>query len=330
MLSNEPMLSSPVEDTSSNPQPPRDDFTPADGQFSSSAVELPTPAPGEVLPTASPDSASSEQFSLPSPAGVEGEAARPPESAALPGTGENDDDWEELGESDGVRTWKKNFPNNRTGFRGEVTLKCGIERVYSVFVDSELRDEFMDRISSSEIVERSAEHPHDIVEYFTIAMPWPLWVRDVLVRSQARIDQHSGSILMETRSITHDAKPPQSGMVRCLNDSTFTLSPLSAEQRPLRRDSAGAEGACACSLEELYQAHAEYLRVTVEAVVDPAGWLPSWAVNQAQATWPSRTLTRLRQILEDRVDLPVHPTWAPLLKHYSSATMVTEEAPKEG
>ncbi len=172
--------------------------------------------------------------------------------------------WERIDQQDGIEVFRKAVPGTDiVAFRGATVMDVGVGRLLYVLMDNEHRTQWVDRLALSRVLERVG--PHEVVLYQQFKLPAILSDRDYVYRM--KVDRVAGgAIRLRIASQEHPAAPPTVGVRARLVRSSYLLTPLGPHQT----------------------------RVEVEVLTDPKGWVPAWAVNRVQKSWPLKTLRGLR------------------------------------
>jgi hypothetical protein len=189
--------------------------------------------------------------------------------------------WEKIDEDDGIVVYRKEVPNSPLlAFRGDAIVDAPIEKVLWVLGDNDHRTDWVDRLAESVILERKGAY--DFVVYQHFALPFPMTDRDYVYRGRAFRDA-KGSVIVSLESVTHPKAPTPKGVRADLVGSRYILTPKGNKTL-----------------------------VTVEIMTDPKGNVPAWLVNVIQKSWPTKTLTGLReQVQKDFVKSQALPPAAP-------------------
>jgi len=203
----------------------------------------------------------------------------------------DDQDWEKIGEDDGITTWRKEIPGNPVvAFKGRGMIDAPITKVASALDDPNRQKEWMSDMAEVYNVEVISETER--VEYDHASVPWPFHDRDFVVRSKVEvIPAKEPTFMIRSWSVEHPKVPVKDGLVRGeIYDTYFKL--------------VSKEGNTKTEL-------------TLEIFADPKGAIPKWLVNLFQKAWPRETMEGLQKQVK-KPDLLPHPkivewlkTWRP-------------------
>jgi hypothetical protein len=182
-------------------------------------------------------------------------------------------DWEFLYVKDGIKVYKKDFPGSSiVGFKGEMDLDTSLDRVFTVLSDLNYRRLWVDRLKDVEAI-RAYPGGQGFVEYYRMAMPWPISDRDFVISTRITYDPIKKTMQSITNSIEDPTKPVLPGVVRGTTHGTqIVLTPLAPGKTHLS-----------------FALHG-----------DPNGYFPSWLINLIQRNWPYNTLSMVRNALFDK------------------------------
>jgi len=181
--------------------------------------------------------------------------------------GAADSSWEKTGDSNGVRVYRKEVPDQPVvAFRGEAVIDAPILRVASVLVDEDRSKEWVDSLVVNKILRKLNDH--DYVLYNHVGMPFILKDREFVSIVHVTPDQEKQTFDL-AYTPTEDPDAPKTDYVRgLLHKSEFFLRSIDGGKR--------------CEIE-------------VEILCDPKGAIPKWLVNLFQASWPENTIEALRK-----------------------------------
>lgn len=154
-------------------------------------------------------------------------------------------------------------------------MKQSVERLLRVIGDAEHRTNWVDRLKSGTVLERTSTY--DYVLHQEFGLPFPISNRDYIYRAVATRGKDNGVVTVHLTSVKHPKGPESSGVRAHLLNSYYRLIPVGKNQT----------------------------RVEVEIHTDPKGWLPNWLVNVIQKSWPRKTLVSLRKEVKKSWVTPV-------------------------
>ena len=176
------------------------------------------------------------------------------------------EDWESVGEIDGVKVWKKSVEGSGLlAFRGEVTADVSVGQIMAVFTNPKKRKDWVARFRDS----KNLETGPGFAEYWiAFNAPFPVSNRDYVLRSEGFPDPDARVYVSKIKSITRKDTPEHDCCVRA--DVTRTYYRFEALRGEKPR-----------------------VKMTVEVHMDPQGMLPNWLINMIQKKWPADTLNGL-------------------------------------
>jgi hypothetical protein len=180
------------------------------------------------------------------------------------------DEWEDLGETDGVRVSRMEVTgSSMLAFRGEMVADLHISRLMAIFLDPDDRASWVGRYHSHGTLER-VERPDDneMWERYWIRFDLPRGIsdRDYVLRTDLEVDRDDKVVVARIRSVVDRRWPEQECCVRAATESYYRFTAVPGQNRT---------------------------RIIVEIHTDPKGRLPAWLVNRIQRSWPSSTLSSL-------------------------------------
>jgi hypothetical protein len=152
--------------------------------------------------------------------------------------------------------------------RGVTVVPAPLPSVVAVINDVSALPRLTDVVSKAVVRNRESDTRYEV--YSVISMPWPVSDRDILNRREIKQDPDSLTVTI-TDVATHDAMPPQKGVVHIVNSrQTWTLTPR-------------ADGSVAAEMRTLSE---------------PAGPIPAAVINALSVSMPFKTLTQLREMVK--------------------------------
>jgi len=177
------------------------------------------------------------------------------------------DEWELVGDADGVRVWRRQVSDSPVlAFRGAAEVPVPIGRLVGLLADSTRSTEWVDLLAESRRLRESGAF--ESVLYNRYDLSWPVQDRDYVLQRVLSFDPDARVVTAAYRSIEDSAAPLQDCCVRAETDPTswrFT------QLGPSRT------------------------RVEVEVFTDPKGSIPAWLVNVVQSDWPRNSIRRLAE-----------------------------------
>lgn len=193
--------------------------------------------------------------------------------------------WEQVGETDGIKIYKRASPGTPLlDFGGEGVLDGDLTTLCSVLEELERYPEWVDSLSRLDIVDR--RNPRDFVYLQTFALPWPISDRQFLARHKINVMGERNFVLFTDETVTH-AKAPDD---ECCIRATMELGEV-------RMAPVGEKKTAMAAI----------------ARVDMKGWMPAWLVNVIQKDWPTKTFSAYRaQLAKQKRRLPQCENLLPL------------------
>jgi hypothetical protein len=174
-------------------------------------------------------------------------------------------DWNQIYEAEGVTVSRAEVEDSKLfAFKGDTVFDAEVGRVLGVLMDNDHRTQWVDRLATNYILERTNEW--DYVLYQAFELPALFSDRDYVYRGQVTREPVTGVVTLAMQSIDHPKAPETVGVRAELINSRYVLTPV-------------GEGKTRCE---------------VEIITDPMGWMPAWLVNIIQKDWPVTTLNGLR------------------------------------
>ena len=128
--------------------------------------------------------------------------------------------WEFVKQKDGIKIYTKNYPESAVvGFRGQVYLDHPIEKVLGVLMDNEHRKEWVDRLKTSQILERKSSDEY--IMYQVYGLPWPLSDRDFVY--QGKLVRKGQTVYLKLKSVDHPKGPPTVGVRADMKASQYEI-----------------------------------------------------------------------------------------------------------
>lgn len=183
---------------------------------------------------------------------------------------DEDVSWKLRLRKDGISVYSNPVPNSRIDrFKGQCVLDAPLEVVAGVMLDVASYPQWV-----ADCVEARKFDCADMTTcrlYFTLAMPWPVRDRDVVLQSSTDIDFAGGSIIGSVRGLSEEIVP--------LNTKRVRITTMTGKWifRRITADTTMATFIC---------------------WADPAGYIPPFIVNAASADIPYRTLKGLQGMVK--------------------------------
>jgi hypothetical protein len=196
-----------------------------------------------------------------------GLAAEPPDTSFRAG-------WEPLGQSDGVRVYRKEVPGSpMVAFMGEGLVDAPLRKVANVIFDLDRATQWVDSLVDNRVVRVLS--PTEWIGYAHVRTPFVLKDRDFVSRNAVEYDPRTRTLSERIVSVEDPAAPRTSHVRGRLMDSSFKLIAVDNGARTY---------------------------VICEIHADPMGSVPKWVVNFFQKDWPHNSIARLRkQVARDDI-----------------------------
>ena len=151
-------------------------------------------------------------------------------------------------------------------FRGIGLVQAPIEDVLPVLSDTPRRVEWVHACTASKILAQVT--PHSRIVYNRTASPWPVSDRDMVVRTEVKIDPKGKEVWIPFKEAPEFGHPEQDGVVRVPRiRGHYRIRAVSETQT----------------------------EVTYQVDADPGGMLPQWLARMASVDLPLKTLMGLRR-----------------------------------
>lgn len=188
-------------------------------------------------------------------------------AAPPPGSG-----WEEISRFEQIVVYRKRVAGSQIlAYRGEGIIRAPFGQVVTAIRDTPNKPNWIDRISSAEIVRVIS--PTERIEYMRAKIPWPVADRDFVYTTKVQTLPSEHQIRFELKSIEEPGRPEVKGVIRGIVHLTqFILTSLNGGQ---------------------------LTHIVAEAHGDPRGEIPPFLVNAIQKTFPPRSLRNLMRYLKD-------------------------------
>ena len=176
--------------------------------------------------------------------------------------------WEQFGEEDGVRLWKKEVEGSSfVSFRGRGIVQASLREVAAVIRSADRETRWMANCVDAATVRWLSTN--DAIVYHRTGSPAPLVDdRDVVLVSRFSMDPAKRKITVTFTNTTDKLKPPIDGVVR--------MPKLKGHWILIAKGPNATE-------------------VEYQVAADPGGSLPAWLVNLVSKKLPLKTLQGLRK-----------------------------------
>lgn len=187
-------------------------------------------------------------------------------AAELLAASQSTEGWEDLGETNEVRSYRKMTESGIHMIRGEGVINVPVQQIMDLLLDQDRKKEWDEMYVEGYIVAEIS--PGIRILYNRFSAPWPVYERDfVFVLKHQEID---GKVVYVGKSIEVPSIPPRDGAVRGeIYASGFIFEPITATST----------------------------KVIYFINVDPKGIIPHMVVN-FMSSKQTQNIYRIRKILE--------------------------------
>jgi hypothetical protein len=184
----------------------------------------------------------------------------------------SDGSWKFIDEDDGIGTWMLDIPGqDLPGFRGQTTIQATPKQVLSVMLDWRKHTQWMYRCSESTVLEPLGDK--SAILYNRTSAPWPVWDRDVVVRSLVEMRPDETAVNITFSNVDYAKKPVPDKVVRMPKLVGFY---------------------------KLWQVAPGQTKVLYQVEADIGGSIPKWLAKRAARDLPYVTLRKLRERVEGK------------------------------
>ncbi|MEE9325981.1 MAG: START domain-containing protein [Cocleimonas sp.] len=180
-----------------------------------------------------------------------------------------DENWRLIREEQDIQVYSRdNTDLLLKSVKGVVKINASLDDLLEVLADIKTCSQWLHQCKFA----RTIKQPSFIerYDYIVTDMPWPVWDRDVVVRSVFQQNRATKQVTI-TFSSSPDSVPLKSGLIRVTKmEGRMLLTPHEKE----------------------------FVQVIYEVSVDPAGKIPKWLVNQTAEDFPFYSLKKLRELFE--------------------------------
>lgn len=176
------------------------------------------------------------------------------------------DGWQLKKDEKGVTVYTRNAENSAfKELKAIAYLKTSISSIVALLYDFEKYPEWVYKCGTSGTLKTISEK--ELIHYQTVIAPWPISNRDFIVNIKIRQDEITKVVSIKSYA-TGTYIPVSPNYVRIMNfNASWTLTP--------QKDG---------TVEIVYQ-----------LLVDPAGFVPAWAVNMAIVDGPFETMSKIKE-----------------------------------
>lgn len=180
--------------------------------------------------------------------------------------------WELATDSDGIRVWTREIPGSPLrAFKATMVVRSTLAGLVNVIQDTDNAPRWVYRTDRILLLKRDDSRGTFVIRVET-DFPWPLTDRDVVVAGLVTQDERSGTVTIQSRSVSGPEYPLNPSFVRMPDmEGTWVFRPLGNEM----------------------------VEVTMVGRADPSGAIPPGIVNLIIDVTPFRTMQGLRRLLPD-------------------------------
>lgn len=141
-----------------------------------------------------------------------------------------EDDWKMVKNADDVEVYVRPYKNsNINECKGIVTIPASIDIVYAIISYAPFHKKLMHTCYESFLVrpwEKGCQ-----AHYFTFRAPWPIWDRDLIYETCAKLNRETGNIVVTSRVVEDASVPIRNKIIRVTDsNNTWTLEKLGNEK----------------------------------------------------------------------------------------------------
>jgi hypothetical protein len=180
-----------------------------------------------------------------------------------------DENWRLIREEQDIQVYSRdNTDLLLKSVKGVVKIQASMDDLLEVLADTKTCSQWLYQCKFS----RTIKQPSFVerYDYIVTDMPWPVWDRDVVVRSVFQQNRATKQVEIKFSS-SPNSVPLKPGLVRVRRmEGRMLLTPQGKKT----------------------------VQVIYEVSVDPAGKIPKWLVNQTAEDFPFYSLKKLRDLFE--------------------------------
>ncbi len=177
-------------------------------------------------------------------------------------------DWKLEKDKRGIKVFTKKIDGrNLKRSKTTTTISASIDEVFAWLTNVERHKEWMDKVSTSEVLENVSNT--EFIAYYVANAPWPASDRDIVVHYTIDASSATQKIIQVREESNY--LPEKDGFVRVpMTNSTWTITD-------------NGDGT---------------VSVVYETVSEPGGSVPDWMANSAAVDSPFNTVTGLKEGVE--------------------------------
>lgn len=141
-----------------------------------------------------------------------------------------EDDWKLVKNADDVEVYVRPYKNSTINeCKGIVTIPASIDIVYAIISYAPFHKKLMHTCFDSFLVRQWDKGCQ--VHYFAFKAPWPIWDRDLIYETCAKLNRETGNIVVTSRVVEDASVPFKNRIVRVMDsNNTWTLEKLGHEK----------------------------------------------------------------------------------------------------
>lgn len=178
--------------------------------------------------------------------------------------------WQLSVDRDDIKVSKRREPGSRiVAFRAETTVTSSLSGLLNLFYDLDAAPQWLDSTRRVVALQRN-DAKHEYMLLIETALPWPLKSRDAVISGNWQQDPETKAVYLRGKGMPKGAYPENPAYLRYYDlRSDWSFTPQGNGR----------------------------VRVIMEGHADPAGNLPSWAINMLIQESPFRTLSNMRKLI---------------------------------
>lgn len=185
-------------------------------------------------------------------------------------------DWEEVGEADGVKVYRRSLPDRAiNSVKGTGIVDAPVHKVALVLLDDAHAPDWVDSLAEARVVR--VVHPTEYIEYNHVAMPLVVSDREFVTRVTMQVDAAKKTVTMKSVPADDPLVKVNDARVRGQLSALYVLESIENGTKT---------------------------RLSVEVDADPKGSLPAWVVNFFQKDWSRDTIRGIRSQAKKKLDVP--------------------------
>jgi len=140
------------------------------------------------------------------------------------------DDWKMVKNADDIEVYGRPYKNSNVDeCKAIITIPASIDIIYAIISYAPLHKKLMHTCYDSFLVrpwEKGCQ-----VHYFAFKAPWPIWNRDLISETCAKLDRETGNIVVTCRVVQDISVPAKEKMVRITDfNNTWILEKLGPDK----------------------------------------------------------------------------------------------------